>query len=110
MTALTSDQIVTTLNVQVQYQLTSLSASDLINYYIMFGENPAAILRPVFSNAIQKSMSTYTLSMLRTLDDLYLSNLVKVNIDTTLIPLVSMATSVSIDSITSNYQNKTASE
>jgi hypothetical protein len=107
---MTSDQIVTVLNVHVQYLLTfTTSPSSLIDYYIMFGENPAVILRPVFFNAIQLAMSTYTLPMLQTFNDTLLSSLIKRNIDTALIPLVSLTTLVSIDSITSNYQNKTAS-
>lgn len=107
--SLTSDQIVTALNVQVQYQITNVAAADLINYYILFGEAPSLILRPVFSNAIHKAISTYTLGMLRVFNDSYLSGLIKANINAALSHLVTMGIVVSIDSITSNYQNKTSS-
>lgn len=107
-TSLTSDQIMTTSDVQVGYTLNSFGGNDLLNYYINFGEQPDLILRPIFTNAVHKSISTLTITDLKSFDDQLLTSKITAAISAVVSPLVSMTFSVALNAFSSNYENRTA--
>lgn len=109
LTSLTSDQIRTRSDVQVNYWLTSFVGADLLNYYINFGEQPEFILRPIFANAVHRSISALTISDLKSFDDLALSQRIAATISAAVSPLAPISVSVAIDAFTSDYENRTAS-
>lgn len=88
--------------------MTSFNGNDLLNYYINFGEHPQDFLRPIFVNAVHKSISTLTINDLENFNDFQLSQIITATISAVVSPIVSMSVTVAVDAFSSDYENRTA--
>jgi hypothetical protein len=66
-------------------------------------------LRPLFLNAVHRSISQYTISNLQSFSDQDLASKITTVIAGVVTPLAPLSISVTIDAFTSVYENKTAS-